>query len=71
MPKIYTPKEVVRKYEKMGFIVDRQSGSHRIFYNPQTMKRAVIPFHLKEIPKGTLSAILRESGVLKEDFEKA
>ncbi len=71
MPKTYTSKEVIKKLKKLGFIEDRQSGSHKIFYHPETKDRAVVPYHLKELPKGTLSAILRESNVSKEDFEKA
>lgn len=70
MAKTYTPKEVIRKYKRLGFIEDRQSGSHKIFYHSETQQRAVIPYHLKKIPKGTLAAILRESKVSKEEFEK-
>jgi len=68
---VLKPKEVMRKYEKLGFIVDRQSGSHLILFHPKTKRRAVIPHHLKDLKKGTLSAILRESGVNKEEFNKA
>lgn len=71
MPKVYTPKQVLSKYKKLGFIEDRQRGSHKILYNPETKTRAVIPFHLKELPKGTFSSILRESKVTKDEFEKA
>ena len=71
MPKIYTPKEVIKKLKKLGFVEDRQSGSHKIFYHPETKARAVVPYHLKELPKGTLSAILRESNISKGDFKKA
>ena len=71
MPRTYKPKEVASKYQKLGFVLDRQSGSHQIFYHSKTKKRAVMPYHLREIPKGTLSAILRESGVSREEFEKA
>lgn len=49
---------------------DRQSGSHKILYHPETKTRAVIPLHLKELPKGTFVAILRESKITKEEFEK-
>ncbi len=70
MPKlpVLKPKEVIKKFVKLGFIKDRQSGSHVILYRAQDKKRAVIPLHLKDIKKGTLSAILRESDVSKEDF---
>lgn len=71
MPKIYKPKEVIAKFKKLGFAEDRQSGSHKIFYHPDTGQRAVIPHHLKEIPKGTFASILRESKISKSDFEKA
>lgn len=71
MPKVYTPKQVLAKYKKLGFVEDRQSGSHKILYNPKTKTRAVIPLHLTELPKGTFSSILRESKVTKEEFEKA
>lgn len=70
MPKVYTPKEVIRKLKKLGFTEDRQSGSHKIFYHPETKDRAVVPYHLKELPKGTLSAILREANILRDDFDK-
>lgn len=69
MPKVYTPKQVLAKYKKLGFVEERQSGSHKILYHPATKTRAVIPFHLKELPKGTFSAILRESKITKEEFD--
>ena len=65
MPKlpVLKPKEVIKRFEKLGFIIDRQSGSHVILYHPKDKRRAVIPLHLKDIKKGTLLAILRESGI--------
>lgn len=68
MPKVYTPKQVLVKYKKLGFVEDRQSGSHKILYNPEAKTRVVIPIHLKELPKGTFSSILRESKVTKENY---
>lgn len=62
------PKDLVKKLEKLGFVKQRTTGSHIIFKHPLTGNRANVPFHLKEIPKGTLSAILRESGIRKEDI---
>lgn len=73
MPKlpILKPKQVVKKFEKLGLKQDRQSGSHIILYNPNTKKRATIPFHLKDLPKGTLKAILNQTGVSVEEFISA
>lgn len=73
MPRIPSlkPREVVKKLEKLGFAKHHQVGSHLTMKNLANGKRAVVPLHLKDIKKGTLSAILRESDVDKEDFIKA
>lgn len=73
MPKlpVLKPKQVLKKFEKLGFLIDRQSGSHLILYHPKTKKRAVIPLHVTDLKKGTLSAILRESGIHKDEFLSA
>ncbi|PIZ01137.1 hypothetical protein COY62_00195, partial [bacterium (Candidatus Howlettbacteria) CG_4_10_14_0_8_um_filter_40_9] len=45
---------------KLGFFESRQKGSHLIMKHPDG-RMTVIPLHSnKEIPKGTLSAILRD-----------
>lgn len=73
MPRLpsLTPKEVIKKLQNLGFVEDHVTGSHVILFHPQTRKRAVIPYHLKDLPKGTLSAILRESGVSRDEFLKS
>lgn len=64
--------ELLRKLKKSGFVFDRQAkGSHEIWYHPETRKRTVVPNHPgKEIPKGTLRAILREAGISPKEFIK-
>lgn len=69
MSKVYTPKQVLAKYKKLEFVEDRQSGSHKILYHPKTKTRAVIPFHIKELPKGTFAAILKESKITKKSLK--
>ena len=65
------PKEFVKMLGKLGFILQRTTGSHMIFKHPITGFRANVPFHLKEIPKGTLLAILRESHINKDQLLNA
>jgi predicted RNA binding protein YcfA (HicA-like mRNA interferase family) len=71
MPKIkpITPKELIKKIEKQGFVLQRTTGSHMIYKNNNSGVRANIPYHLREIPKGTLMSIIRESSLDKEDFK--
>lgn len=62
------PVEVIRKLRKAGFFFDRHAkGSHEIWFNPTTGRRTVIR---KDIPKGTLRAIVREAGLTIENFNR-
>lgn len=71
MPKlpIISPKKLVKFLEKLGFRQDHATGSHFIFYNLKSGKRAVVPRHRKDLPSGTLLSILREVGMMTDDFK--
>lgn len=58
-----TPRGLVRILREHGFTPDHQSGSHLVLYHPVTKRRAVVPIHRRELPKGTLRSILREAGI--------
>ena len=62
LPKI-TAKEIIAVLEKTGFILSRQSGSHKI-YKHSSGKRTTIPFHGGKIlhPK-VLKSILRDVNI--------
>jgi predicted RNA binding protein YcfA (HicA-like mRNA interferase family) len=61
------PREVIRFLEQKGFILDHASGSHFIFYHPVSKRRAVVPQHNRDMPKGTLLSLLREAGFTRDD----
>ena len=63
-----TPKDVVRILKKKGFVLDRSRGSHKIWLHPDSNKRAVVPMHNKDIPTGTLYAILKQAGIEKDEL---
>ena len=65
---VLKPKQVIKRFKKLGFIQDRQTGSHVIMYREKDKRRAVIPLHVKDLARGTLLAILRESGISKTEF---
>jgi predicted RNA binding protein YcfA (HicA-like mRNA interferase family) len=62
------PRVVIRFLERNGFVLDHISGSHFIFYNPVSRRRAVVPRHNRDVPKGTLFSLLREAGFTRDDF---
>jgi predicted RNA binding protein YcfA (HicA-like mRNA interferase family) len=70
LPKLpsLTPKKVIRILEKHGFQLDHSSGSHMVYYHPEKRRRVTVPFHRRDIPKGTLIAILKQAGIEKEEL---
>jgi len=58
--------DAVRAFQKLGYQVDHQTGSHIILRHPQ-MRRLTVPNH-RELAKGTLQALIREAGIAKEEF---
>jgi predicted RNA binding protein YcfA (HicA-like mRNA interferase family) len=56
----------IRAFQKLGYQVDHQTGSHIILRHPQ-MRRLTVPNH-RELAKGTLRALIREAGLTKEEF---
>jgi len=70
MPKIppQKPRELIKKFQKVGFIIDRKKGSHIILYKEQSKITIVVPMHTKTLPTGTLLAIIKDSGLTKEEF---
>ena len=60
--------ELIKIFSKIGYEVDHQTGSHFILRQPkEPYRRLTIPNH-KIIAKGTLRAIIRESGLTKNEF---
>jgi len=72
MPKLPSikPRQIIRFLEQNGFILDHASGSHLIYYHPLSRRRAVVPKHNRDLPKGTLMSLLREAGFTREQLIK-
>ena len=62
--------EAVKAFRKIGYQFDRRHGSHIILRrNTPPYRRLSIPDH-KEMAKGTLRTLIRESGLTVEEFRK-
>ena len=62
-------KELVSILENAGFVKWRQKGSHLTMYRASDKRVLTVPIHFSQsIPKGTLRAIIRNSGLPMEDF---
>lgn len=62
--------EVVRVLEKAGFVLARQSGSHRIFKNAEGL-RVTVPYHSgKELHPKILKSIMRDADLTVNEFQE-
>lgn len=71
MPRLpsFTPQELGRILELRGFELDRVKGSHHIYYHSESGQRVVVPFHKRDLPRGTLRAILRQAGIDPQELD--
>ncbi|MFH1011495.1 MAG: type II toxin-antitoxin system HicA family toxin [bacterium] len=61
---IITPKQLVWALERSGFVIHRQKGSHVFLYHPEVPGKIVaVPYHNRDLKKGTLKGILRQAGM--------
>ena len=66
---VVSGRDVVKALGKLGYEVDRQKGSHIVLrQSVSPHRRAVVPDH-KEVAKGTLRAIIRETGLTVDEFK--
>ena len=63
-----SPKEVTSALERMGFTCCRQKGSHKIYVKDNY--QVIVPFHTKDLKKGTLHQIIKGTGSSVEEFLK-
>jgi predicted RNA binding protein YcfA (HicA-like mRNA interferase family) len=67
---VVSGKVAIKALSKIGYEFDHQKGSHIILRQKFTPnRRLTVPDH-KEIAKGTLRAIIRESGLSVDEFIK-
>ncbi len=64
----YRPSEVLQKLKRAGFVKDGQTGSHIVLLGPAG-QRALVAYHVKELKRGTLMAIVKQSGFTPEEFQ--
>ena len=66
LPRI-SGRDAVRVLEKAGFYIKRQHGSHIILRRDTPFCQTVVPNH-KELDRGTLRAILRQTDLSVDEF---
>jgi len=66
-----TAKDLIRIVKQAGFELDRQKGSHAVFYRPSDKARVVIPIHTgRNIKQKTLRSIIDDMRITPEKFKE-
>jgi predicted RNA binding protein YcfA (HicA-like mRNA interferase family) len=67
---VLSGRRLVKVLGRLGYVVDRQHGSHIILrHSEPPHRRLVVPDHA-EIAKGTLRALLRDAGLTVNELRR-
>ncbi len=62
------PADVVRALLRQGFFLDHTRGSHRYYRHPDRPGLVVVPYHGRDLKRGTLHSILKQAGLSPAEF---
>ena len=65
-----TPRQVVAALKRGGFVEDHQKGSHLYLWNAETERMTSVAMHARDLPRGTLKAIIKQAGLIEDEFRK-
>jgi predicted RNA binding protein YcfA (HicA-like mRNA interferase family) len=61
---------VVAALKRCGSVLIRVVGSHYQLFNNRTRRHTTVPHHNRDLPRGTLSAIIQQAGLTRDEFLK-
>lgn len=64
---VLSGRKVVRAFQKLGWQVARQRGSHIILVKDGEIASLSVPDH-KEVARGTLRSLIRTAGITVDEF---
>ena len=66
---VLSPRKLIGILERAGFFVHHVSGSHYILKHPaKPTLRVTVPFHNRDLKRGTLQSIVKQAGYTNEEF---
>jgi predicted RNA binding protein YcfA (HicA-like mRNA interferase family) len=65
-----TATDVIRVLERTGWRFKRSVGSHRYFTHPERGGLICVPFHRRDLKRGTLHGIITDAGLTAAEFVK-
>ncbi len=65
----FTPREVIAKLKRAGFVEVRQTDSH-LFLRHSDGRLTFVAMHRGDIPQGTMRKILKQANLTEEQFKE-
>ena len=62
------PRQVVDALQRQGFVVLRIAGSHYQLYSKAAGRYVTVAYHNRDLPRGTLAAIIKQAGLTRSNF---
>ncbi len=62
------PRQVLRALQRAGWEIYRTRGSHVSLRKEGCPYVVTVPMHTREMPKGTLTDIIKDAGLTPEEF---
>ncbi len=63
-----TSKEMIAILERIGFIIDHQTGSHVVMRREADGLRVVVPWHNRDLGRGLTLRIIKSAGLSRDSF---
>ncbi len=72
MPRLpnVTSRKVIAALKRAGFEIDHQTGSYVVLYHPLNNRRAVVPYHNRDLGRGLTLRIIKSAGLTRNEFIK-
>lgn len=67
---ILKPRDIIRILKRIGFVEARTTGGHLILVNKESKKIIPVPIHNKDIKRGLLISIIKQTELTPEEFIK-
>jgi predicted RNA binding protein YcfA (HicA-like mRNA interferase family) len=68
---ILRSRQAISALQRAGFVVHRVSGSHYMLKHPdKPMLRVTVPYHNRDLKRGTIQSIVKQAGFTNEEFLK-
>ena len=65
-----TSAELIKAFQKAGFRIVRQTGSHAIMYKEGLPRPVPVPMHARKLKRTLQNRIIKEAGFTPEEFSK-